>query len=73
MDRSFIGKKFKKYSSLLCFIISSFASNAQEAYWQMEVRYDMDIEFDTKKHQFDGTQKLKIINRSPDTLSKLFY
>ena len=73
MDRSFIGKKFKKYSSLLCFIISSFANNAQEAYWQMEVRYDMDIEFDTKKHQFDGTQKLKIINRSPDTLSKLFY
>lgn len=33
----------------------------------------MDIDFDVKKHQFDGSQRLIYINNSPDELDKVFY
>ncbi len=33
----------------------------------------MDIEFDAKKNQYSGTQKLTLWNHSPDTLDKLYY
>ena len=46
---------------------------AQSYRWQQSVEYDMEIDFDVSKNQFDGIQKLKLINNSPDTLSSLFY
>ena len=59
------------FSILICFGLS-FVSYSQ-SYWQQEVHYQMDIDFNTKNHQFDGLQELTYINHSPDTLNKVFY
>ncbi|WP_417600724.1 M1 family metallopeptidase [Owenweeksia hongkongensis] len=42
-------------------------------YWQQEVKYTMDIDFDVAKHQFSGKQELLYTNNSPDTLNEVFY
>jgi len=44
-----------------------------QSYWQQEVSYVMNIDFDVKSNQFEGTQKLEYTNNSPDTLTKVFY
>ncbi len=41
--------------------------------WQQKVEYEMQIDFSVEKHQFDGKQKLKYYNNSPDTLKRVFY
>ncbi|GAA5220514.1 M1 family metallopeptidase [Membranihabitans marinus] len=46
---------------------------AQTDYWQQEVAYTMEIDFDVESHQFDGEQTLVYTNHSPDTLHKVFY
>ncbi len=46
---------------------------AQPERWQQAVKYDMTIDFDTQKHQYDGFQVLQYSNNSPDTLDKVFY
>ncbi|MEL7221336.1 MAG: M1 family peptidase, partial [Bacteroidota bacterium] len=58
---------------LFCLFLSLSYSIAQAGYWQQAVKYEMDIDFDVKKHQFDGTQKINYTNNSPDTLQKVFY
>ncbi|MEM7040429.1 MAG: M1 family peptidase, partial [Bacteroidota bacterium] len=45
----------------------------QRAYWQQQVNYVMDIDFDVEKNQFAGVQKLTYTNNSPDTLTRVFY
>lgn len=42
-------------------------------YWQQEADYTMDINFDVRKHQFKGRQKLVYTNHSPDVLQRVFY
>ena len=59
------------FSILICFGLS-FVSYSQ-SYWQQEAHYQMEIDFNTKNHQFDGLQELTFINHSPDTLNKVFY
>lgn len=46
---------------------------AQAGYWQQEVAYEMEIDFDVNTHRFTGTQTLKYTNHSPDTLKRVFY
>jgi hypothetical protein len=46
---------------------------AQRTYWQQEVAYKMDIDFNDENHQYRGTQSLTYINNSPDTLTTVFY
>ncbi len=46
---------------------------AQTGYWQQRVAYQMEIDFDVKKHQFQGEQTLTYQNNSPDTLRRVFY
>lgn len=41
--------------------------------WQQAAKYDIDIDFDVKKNQFDGKQVLEYTNNSPDTLTRAFY
>ena len=65
-------KFVKKGFCLLLFFIFTQTSYAQ-CYWQQRVEYKMDIDFDTEKHQFQGTQTLKYFNNSADTLFKVFY
>ena len=45
----------------------------KRAYWQQYVQYRMDIDMDTKKHQFTGQQHLLYQNNSHDTLYKVYY
>lgn len=44
-----------------------------QGYWQQEVKYTMNIDFDVEKHQFIGVQELVYFNNSPDTLKQVFY
>ncbi len=44
-----------------------------DCYWQQEVNYSMNIDFDVDNHQFKGVQKLTYHNNSPDTLRQVFY
>lgn len=46
---------------------------AQPERWQQRVQYKMNIDFDVKKHQFNGNQIIKYTNNSPDTLNRIFY
>jgi hypothetical protein len=46
---------------------------AQPERWQQRVDYQMDINFDAEKHQFDGMQRLVYTNNSPDKLKKIYY
>jgi len=46
---------------------------AQPERWQQHVQYKMNIDFDIKKHQFNGNQIIKYTNNSPDTLYRVFY
>lgn len=63
------------FLSLLVYHLFAYCtSEAQQAdRWQQRVEYAMEIDMDTKKHQFKGKQKLTYFNNSPDTLSKVFY
>jgi hypothetical protein len=54
-------------------LISLSFLSAQAGYWQQAVKYQMDIEFNVKNHQFTGTQEIVYTNNSPDTLNKVFY
>jgi len=58
---------------VLSFALGVLTLGAQKHYWQQEVAYVMDIDFDVKKHQFEGEQKLTYTNNSPDTLTQIFY
>jgi hypothetical protein len=62
----------KQLSSLIVILLANIALG-QPNYWQQEVEYQMDIDFDVKKHQFQGTQTLVYTNNSPDTLTSVFY
>jgi hypothetical protein len=42
-------------------------------YWQQEVAYEMKIDVNAEKHQYQGEQNLSYTNNSPDTLSRVFY
>ncbi len=41
--------------------------------WQQRVKYKMEADFDTNKHQYTGHQLLRYDNNSPDTLRRVFY
>ena len=56
---------------LLVFFVSNYSG--QQGYWQQQVDYKMEIDFNAKKNQFNGVQTLTYTNNSPDTLHKIFY
>lgn len=57
----------------LLFLFITLISFAQSGYWQQEVDYKMDINFDVKTHRFTGDQTLVYTNNSPDTLYRAFW
>lgn len=62
------------YFGTISLLFISMFSMAQDAgRWQQSCKYFMEIDMDTKKHQFKGTQKLIYYNNSPDELKKVFY
>jgi hypothetical protein len=58
---------------ILFFLAVTLQISAQSDRWQQRVKYDMEIDFDVKKHRYQGEQKLWYYNNSPDTLHKVFY
>lgn len=63
----------KKVGFLLVLCAAYTSVVGQSDRWQQRVNYEMDIDFDVKKHQYSGKQKLTYTNNSPDTLTKIFY
>ena len=45
----------------------------QKAYWQQQISYDINVDFNHQNHQFDLTEKITYINNSPDNLTKVFF
>ncbi len=56
---------------IICFL--PLMASAQSDYWQQSAEYKMEVDFDVKTNQYTGTQTLKYVNNSPDTLYKAFY
>ncbi|WP_200980100.1 M1 family metallopeptidase [Echinicola sp. 20G] len=56
----------------LCFL-SVLSAKAQTDRWQQAVKYEMDVEMDVDKNQYEGHQNLEYTNNSPDTLHRVFY
>ena len=42
-------------------------------YWQQQIAYKMEIDFDVTTNQFKGTQEVTYTNHSPDTLHSIYY
>lgn len=57
---------------LLLFLFPLFLT-AQPDRWQQAAKYEMEIDFNVKNHQYEGEQKLTYFNNSPDTLTRVFY
>ena len=57
----------------LVFIGTFVYSQNNTEYWQQEVEYEMMVDMNAEKHQYQGEQKLVYHNNSPDTLHKVFY
>lgn len=64
---------FAKYLMLALIILMSFKNLEAHNYWQQRVEYQMNVNFDVKKHQFTGDQTLTYYNNSPDTLFNVYY
>ena len=45
----------------------------QKAYWQQQISYDINVDFNHQNHRFDLTEKITYINNSPDNLTKVFF
>ncbi|MEQ9467164.1 MAG: M1 family metallopeptidase [Ekhidna sp.] len=67
--------KYNFTKKLFCaFLFAGIAiSGIAQGYWQQQVEYKMDIDFDVENNQFAGKQTLKYFNNSPDTLNRVFY
>ncbi len=64
---------FRTFLAIVSIFVTFSSSSAQADRWQQAVKYKMDIDFQIKKHQYDGYQVLSYTNNSPDTLNKVFY
>ena len=66
--------RMKKWLSVF-FVIALYGTDslAQSGRWQQRAKYQMNVDFDVKTHQYKGSQKLVYSNNSPDTLTKVFY
>lgn len=56
----------------LCLLISA-GVDAQTGRFQQAVNYEMDVQMDVERNQYQGHQKLIYTNNSPDTLDRVFY
>lgn len=57
---------------LAAWTVSS-TSIAQYPGWQQHADYAMTVVLDTSKHQYSGTMAVTYINKSPETLDKVFW
>ena len=57
----------------LVLLVSFHHSSAQAVRWQQSVQYVMDIDMNVETNRFNGIQKLKYTNNSPEKIDRLFY
>ena len=50
-----------------------FQVSGQKTYWQQQISYDIDVDFNHQNHQFNLTEKITYYNNSPDNLNKVFF
>ena len=41
--------------------------------WQQAIKYEMEIDMDVETNRYQGVQKVKYTNNSPDDLNQVFY
>ena len=56
---------------ILFFLFVSIGVHSQ--YWQQEIDYKIEVDFDNAKNQYSGFQKIMYTNNSPETLRKVFF
>ncbi len=66
-------QKFSLFTIISLLLSITVVLQAQSDRWQQAVDYKMEIDFNVKKHQFDGKQTLIYYNNSPDQLDRVFY
>lgn len=59
--------------ALVVLFFGNITAQNNTSYWQQKVEYQMDIDVDAEKGQYEGEQKLTYTNNSPDVLNKVFY
>ncbi len=59
--------------SFVCICIMNGIANAQETRWQQSIAYKMNVQLDVTSNIISGTQDIKYVNNSPDTLFRLFF
>lgn len=57
---------------VLFFLALPCATMAQGCYWQQEVYYKINVDFNVKKNRFHGEQTIAYTNNSPDTLHHIY-
>ncbi len=61
------------YKFLIClFLLSANLISAQEAYFQQEVNYKIDVTLNDTTHTLDGQIEMEYINHSPDELDEIY-
>ena len=60
----------KSFVSILLFLSISIVGYCQ-SYWQQEAHYQMDINFDSENHRFDGNQELTFFKVSGEWFMKV--
>ena len=63
----------KKIFLVTIYLFINFHFLAQNSYWQQEIKYDIEVDFDHKMHQFNLSQEITYTNNSPDDLEKVFF
>jgi hypothetical protein len=63
----------RKISLLLLISVIRFHAIGQDAYWQQEVHYTIDVSLNDTEHSLEGFLKLRYINHSPDTLRFVWF
>ncbi len=63
----------KKICLLLFISVISKQAITQNAYWQQEVHYTIDVSLNDTEHTLEGFLKLRYINHSPDTLHFIWF
>lgn len=58
---------------LFTLFLYSFTAFAQQDYWQQEVHYKIDVSLNTKEKSIRAFQSMNYINRSPDTLTYIWF
>ena len=56
---------------ILFFLFVGIVAHSQ--YWQQEIDYKIEVDFDNINNQYRGIQKIEYTNNSPETLKKVFF